>query len=89
MRYRTRLIYPETYEEASRNQHGPRYKQKGAPQVRVVTLTAEFDSAADLASLIYLASQLELPIRWDAKATPQTAYIEVVGVDALTQAGVV
>lgn len=89
MKYGTRYIYPTQYEYAGRNQHGDRYKQSGSPQVIVVTLSVTFDDAPNLALLIYLAATLKIPIKWNSSASPQTAEIEVVSVDALKAAGII
>lgn len=85
MVYSQRYIYPTKYVYAGVNQHGDRYKIDCTPKVNVVVLSAKFDDAKDLAILIYLSSQLGVPITWKGNTTPQTAEIEVVSVDALRQ----
>lgn len=88
MTYSKRYIYPRRFEVAGHNQHGTRYREISSQQVTCVRLEAQFDSARDLANLVYMSSFLGIPIQWDTKSDPQVAFIEIVSVDSLQKAGI-
>ncbi len=76
-------IHVPQYEFTSSNQHGDRYKRIGVKQVNCVRLTADVNNAEDLRDLILLSHHLNVPVRYDFKPNPQTAYIEVVAKEGI------
>ncbi len=77
MTWEKTYIYQSQYEYVSSNQHGDRYKRIGIKQVNCVKLIASVNDAKDLRDLILLSHHLNVPVHYDFKTDPQTAYIEV------------
>ena len=71
------------YKRTSRNQYADRYKLNGNKRVSVAVLTAKTNNAIDLLKLILLSHHLDVPVRYDFNTDPHTAYIKVVGEEAL------
>lgn len=84
MEWSKEFINLAQYEYASTNQHGDRFKKICSKQIPVVVLTAECNEASDLRELILFSHHLNLPVHYDFKTTPQTAYIRLVGRESLS-----
>ncbi len=71
------------YEYVSTNQHGNRYKRVADKQISCAKLSADVNNAKDLRDLILLSYHLNVPVHYDFKPDPQTAYIEVIAREAV------
>ncbi len=69
--------YLPQYEYVNTNQHGDRYKRIADKQIGCAKLSADVSDVRDLRDLILLSHFLEVPVHYDFKSEPQTAFIEV------------
>ncbi len=76
-------IYIPKYEYVSTNQHGDRYRRVTTKRIDGVRLTTDVGDAKNLRDLILFSHFLKLPVHYDFKTDPQTAYIEVIGREAI------
>ncbi len=75
--------YLPQYEYVSTNQHGNRYRQIADKQISCAKLSADVSDVRDLRDLILLSHFLEIPVHYNFKSSPQTAYIEVMAKEAV------
>ena len=84
MQWKKTFYYTDEYEYVSSNQHGERYKKKGRMKKHTIAkLSCDCTDTNDMKTLILLGNGLDLPVRYDFKADPQEAFIEVIGKEAL------
>lgn len=83
MQWEQEYSHSPQYEYVSTNQHGDRFKRSRSKRISIAILTAETTDVVGLSRLILLSHHLDVPVRYDFKTDPHTAYIKVVGKEAL------
>lgn len=83
MNWNKKFKWIDKFKFASTNQYGDRYKQVNAKRLSVARLTANRNDLSDLQRLILLSHHLDVPVHYDFDTDPQTAYIEVIGAEAV------
>ena len=81
MTWNKEFIYVSQYQHTSGMHMSERFKVIGQKRMSVAVLAADISDASDLQDLVLLSDFLDVPVRYNFKSKPQTAFIKIVGAE--------
>lgn len=75
--------YIKQFKWTSYGRYGDRYKREGSRRIQCGRLSCSVSDAKGLQDLVLLSHTLNVPVHYDFDESPQRAYIEIIGKDAL------